>query len=173
MSNFLSTKGLVGTLGDVRRSNNFVVGIEDVTEDTNLELVIQQAFLPQVSLSVLELRHGNDAKKLAGVATWTGGTISIIDTLSKTELDALLAWFKLTYDPATGKIGYSGDYKKNGYIAEYAADGSYERKWPVEGMWISSPDFGKLDSSTNDLKQISFVIEIDPPRSGINPTYNY
>jgi hypothetical protein len=80
----LSTKGLTGLLGDIRKNNNFIVHINDVTVDgNNIDLVIQQAFLPQVCLNVLEFRHGNDAKKLAGVATWQGGQITILDTLSK------------------------------------------------------------------------------------------
>lgn len=160
-----STKQLTGRLGDVRRTNNFIVTIKDVTDNSDLELIIQRAFLPKVSLNVLEMRHGNDAKKFAGVATWEGGQITILDTLKRDELDALLEWFKATYNWATGQVGYAGDYKKEGYISEYAADGKFMRKWAVEGMWISDLDPGELDASQGEMKQISFTIQIDPSRS--------
>lgn len=160
-----STKQLTGRLGDVRRTNNFIVTIQDVTDNSDLELIIQRAFLPKVSLNVLELRHGNDAKKFAGVASWEGGQITILDTLKRDELDTVLEWFKSTYDWVTGDVGYAGDYKKTGYISEYAADGKFMRRWPVEGMWISELDPGELDASQGEMKQITFTIQIDPSRA--------
>jgi hypothetical protein len=157
-----STKQLTGLLGDVRRTNNFVVTILDVTDNSDLDLVIQQAFLPKVSLNVLELRRGNDALKFAGVASWEGGQITILDTLQRTELDAVLAWFKQTYNWKTREIGIASEYKKAGYISEFAADGRYMRKWPISGMWISNIDPGSLDAAQGEFKQITFTIQIDP-----------
>ena len=81
-----STRGLVGNLGDVRRTNNFVVTITDITDGNNLDLVIQRAFLPKVSLQPIEVRRGNDAIKLAGVASWQGGQITILDVVSTKNL---------------------------------------------------------------------------------------
>jgi len=166
----LSTKGLTGLLGDIRKNNNFIVHINDITIDgNNLDLVIQQAFLPQVSLNVLEFRHGNDAKKLAGVATWQGGQITILDTLSRAELDVLLDWFYATYNPETGAIGLASEYKKNGYITEFASDGRYQRRWDVKGLWISEFNPGALDAASGDMKQIQLTIQIDP--GNFKPTY--
>lgn len=165
-NNNLSTRGLVGLLGDLRKSNNFIVHIDDVTVDGNyLDLIIQRAFLPKVSLSVIELRHGNDAIKFAGQATWEGGQITILDTLSRTELDSVIEWYKATYNPdADGgsTIGRASVYKKSGYITEFASDGSYSRKWPTRGMWISDLDLGTLDAENANTKEISFTIQIDP-----------
>lgn len=152
-------------LGDVRRNNNFIVTINEVSDGTDLELVITQAFLPSVSLNVLDLRHGNDSKKFAGVATWNGGQINIWDTLSKEELDAVLTWFKKTYNWTNGAVGVAKDYKKSGFITEYAADGKYIRQWKVEGMWISNIDLGALDASSGEMKQVSLTVEIDPSRN--------
>lgn len=160
-----STKQLSGLLGDVRRTNNFIVTITDVTEGNDLSLVIQRAFLPKFSLQPLELRHGNDALKFAGVASWEGGQITVIDTLKRDELDAVLAWLKETYDWTTGEIGYAGDYKKSGYIEEFASDGRFLRRWQVEGLWISDPDMGELNAAQGDMKELSFTIQIDPSRS--------
>ena len=174
MGKIISTKNLTNLLGDVRRTNNFILSIGGVmTADNSLELIVQKAFLPKVSLNVLELRHGNDAKKFAGVASWEGGQVTIIDTLNQDELSALLAWFKITYDWEEGNIGYaegSSGYKKKGFITEYGSNGAFIRKWLVEGMWISDLDPGELDATQGELKQISFTIQIDPSRS-FAPTY--
>jgi len=166
----MSTKGLTGLLGDVRKVNNFIVYIEDVTEDGNsLDLVIQRAFLPQVSLQPLEFRHGNDSKKLAGVASFQSGSITILDTLSRAEYDILVDWFYQTYNPETGAIGLADDYKKVGAIIEFAADGRYQRRWNIEGMFISEMQLGTLDASANDMKQVQLTIQIDP--SPMKPQY--
>lgn len=164
----------LGLLGDVRRTNNFRLTILGVTgEDNYLDLIIQRAFLPKVSLQVLELRHGNDVKKLAGVASWQGGQVTIMDVLSPKELNTLIEWFKQTYDSKTGTIGIASEYKKKGYIHEYAADGRLERRWPVEGLWISDLDPGVLDATNNSPKEITFTLQIDPP-SQMEPDYlNY
>jgi len=166
----LATRGLTGKLGDSRRQNNFVLHIEDVTTDGNsLDLIVQQAFLPQVSLNVLNLQHGNDSIKLAGVASWQGGQITILDTLSRIELDTLLSWFGQTYDAVDGSIGLASEYKKGGYVTEYAGDRRYQRRWTIVGMWISTPNFGQLNAASGEMKEMSFTIEIDP--SPLTPEY--
>lgn len=171
-NNNMSVKGLTGRLGDIRRTNNFILTINDVTNDNNLSLVVQQAFIPRYNLQVLEFRRGVDSKKLPGAATWTGGTITILDTLSKDELEALHDWAEKTYDSRNGKIGKAEDFKKTGTLTEYASDGTLSRSWDLEGMWISEFDYGQLDASTSELKRVTFTIQIDPPTTkGIRPTY--
>ena len=38
-----------------------------------------------------------------------------------------------------------------------------ERRWPVEGLWISDLDPGVLDATNNSPKEITFTLQIDPP----------
>lgn len=169
---YYNTRGLKGLLGEVRRPNNFKIvinGIRADEDDVNLELIMQRAFLPKVTLNPIELRHGNEALKFAGAASWEGGQITILDTLSKKELNILLDWFNDTYDTETGTLGLAEEYKKTATIYEYAADGRYVRSWPIEGAWISSVDLGTLDATSDALKEISFVIQIDP--SPLRPKY--
>lgn len=177
----MSTIGLTGMLGDVRRQNNFVLTIKDVTDSkerpNNLDLVIQQAFLPKVSLQVIELRHGNESIKLAGAASWEGGTVTILDVLSKAELEAINDWFDQTYDFETGQVGFADSipgvagsgYKKDGFITEYASDGKFARQWDVRGMWINNLDLGALNAAQAEGKELSFTIQIDP--SPTRPRY--
>jgi len=169
MSDITSVHNLTGNLGDVRRTNNFILSIDGL-EGSSLDLVVQKAFLPRLQLNVLELRHGNDAKKYAGVASWEGGQVTIWDTLSQLELDAVLAWYQSTYDWETGVIGNSAEYKKAGTIREYAANSQFIREWRLQGLWISELDLGELDASQGEMKQISFTIQIDPQQS-FAPSY--
>lgn len=169
--NLRNTRKLTGLLGDVRRTNNFVVTIEGVTDEgNNLDLIIQQAFLPKVSITPIELRHGNEAIKLAGAVNWEGGTLTILDVLSKDELDAIEKWHNSTYNFETGQVGFANDipgteikgYKRTGYITEYAGDGKFARKWQLNGIWINNIDPGVLNAAQNEGKEIGFTLQIDP-----------
>lgn len=164
--NITGTRKLTKLLGDVRRQNNFILTIGGLKE-SNLELIIQRAFLPKVSLSVIELRHGNDALKLAGAASWEGGTVTVLDVLSRDELDAILDWRDQTYKD--GVVGIAHEYKKDGYVTEYAANGRFIRKWALRGMWINDLDYGELNAAVAEGKEISFQVQIDP--SPTRPTY--
>lgn len=160
-------------LGDIRRQNNFVVSITGVTTtgDNNLQLIIDRAFLPRVSNQVLELRHGNDSIKLAGVASWEGGEISFHDVLSEDELNAVMRWRAKVYDTKTGKIGLASEYKKSGTVTELGPNGEYKRVWNLRGMWISALDPGTLDSSSGELKKVTMTIQIDPTDDANLVTY--
>ena len=184
-----NTKHLQGALGDVRRTNHFRLFIEKVMDDKNdLDLIVQQAFLPQVSVGVLELRHGNDSKKLAGVATWNGGTITVLDTLKPNELDALLDWRDavVNFDEDVGTyIGYADDfsvevsgnstsvvvtgYKRQGTLVEYTSNGKLVRQWTLNGLWPSEINLGDFDATRGDLRTISVTLQVDP--SPLKPTY--
>ncbi len=173
-----TTRQFTGLLGDVRKTNNFVVHITDITEGNHLDLVIQNFPIPKVELSVIEVRHGNDALKFAGQATWTGGELRVIDTLSRDELDALLGWYEQTYNPNTGAIGLASEYKKNGYVSEFASDGRYIRSWPINGIWLSNLNPGDLDAGNAEAKYLSFTVQVDPGtyrpvyRDDIDESYN-
>lgn len=174
MSNMINTRALKGKLGDIRRSNNFRLLIKDITDapGADIDLIVQRAFLPRVSLDVLDLRHGNDSVKLAGVATWSSGEVTVLDVLSTAELDVITGWFSKTYKhdkEVGGIIGMASEYKKQGTIYEYASDGTVERAWDVEGLWISELNLGDLDATRGDLKEISMTIQIDP--SPLKPRY--
>lgn len=162
-------------LGEIRRQNNFILKISGVTTGgdipNDLTLIVSRAFLPKVSNQVLELRHGNETVKFAGVASWEGGEIAFHDVLNQDELDAVIEWHRKTYDPKTGNIGLASEYKKNGTVTELAPNGEFRRQWSLNGMWISSRDLGILDSSNGELKQVSFTIQIDPS-STLSPKYS-
>lgn len=168
--NKFGTRGLTGLLGDVRRTNNFILTIAGINPDQNLDLVIRRAFLPRVSLNPLDIRRGNDSIKLAGVASWQGGQITILDTLSRKELDAVLEWFNQTYDTETGAIGLASEYKKDGTITEYASNGRMVRQWTVNNMWISELNLGELSMADGTEKEIQLTIQIDP--SPLKPIYS-
>lgn len=176
IKNNLSTKGYTNLLGDIRRTSNYIVIIEGVMAGNNaLELVVDKAFIPSLEIGVLTLTHGNDSKTFAGQASWSGGTLTINDTLNQAELDALIAWQKEVYDPSTGAIGHAEPigigYKKLAHITEYSGSGDFQRTWTCP-VWISGLNHDNLDSSTQALKQVHAQIQVDPPQQ-LEPKYNY
>lgn len=165
-----TTKSFTNLLGDIRKTNNFVISIEDVTDTGNaLTAVVTQAFIPALEIGVITLTHGNDSKTYAGQATWTGGNIVIQDVLNQAELDALIAWQEQVYDPATGAIGVAQDYKKQATLTEYAGNMKFIRRWEFP-VWISGLTFGELDAANANHKQVTATLQVDPP-STLRPVY--
>jgi len=147
---------------EIRRENNFILTIEGLGKN-NIDLFVMKAFLPKVSINVIDLRRGNDSLKFAGAATWQGGTLEILDTTDNETFQAIYNWFKQVYDSKKGGvIGKASEYKKTGYITEYIADGQEGRRWNLSGLWISDFDFGTLNAESADFKRVSLKIEIDP-----------
>lgn len=157
-------------LGDVRKEGNFIMTIQDVTDGTAIELVIDKAFIPYSDSEVLTLTHGNDSKTFAGRVTWTAGSITIHDTVSQAEADALVEWRTKVYNPKTGAVGLASEYKKLATITEFAGDFQYQREWQFP-VWPSQLQFGNLDSASSNLKQITVVFQMDPPETNGPTTY--
>lgn len=169
----LSTKGYSTQtlMGDIRKSNNFVViidGLEGATE--SVSIATTQGFIPESEVSVLTLPHGNDEKKFAGKATWKSGTLVFNDVVEPEVLNALQGWYTQVYNPATGAIGNARDYKKMVTVIEFTGDIDNRREWSFVA-WPSTLTFSELDSANSNLKTFSMTLELDPPESH-NPIYS-
>ena len=183
----LSTRGYTKLRGDIRRTNNYIVTIEGLTdrngEALDISTVTTNFTIPSVEVGVITLTHGNDSKTFAGQATWSAGQMVINDTLNRDEADALVDWFKRVYkiNPnGDGVIGFANDvtdangevikgYKVNVRVEEYAGDLKFRRvqNYP---MWPSALNWGDLDASNAALKQVSLTLQVDPPAQ-IEPDY--
>lgn len=144
---------------DVQRTNNFEVIIDGLGEEFTLS--VTRCALPEASITPIELAYGNSKVKVAGQIEYPDGSIDCRDAILPDVEKQLLNWFHKAYDPETGKIGWSDEYKRDILINQYAPDGTYVRPWRLEGAWISTMSGGDLDSTNPDAKIISLTITYD------------
>lgn len=145
---------------EVQRTNNFEVQIVDVGGDT-LTFAVESTNIPNISNPAIEIPHGNAKIKVAGPVEYEDLTIEVKDFIIADTEKIINDWQRQVYDPVTDAIGFAADYKKTGYLYEFAPDGSNVRTWVLKGVWPNDVDYGQLSQDGGDKKMISMTLSVD------------
>lgn len=145
---------------EVQRMNHFEVLIEGLS-NVVVPLAVESFSLPDVSISPIELAHGNTKVKVAGLADTPDSSLTVKDFIVPDIEGLLYDWFQQVYEFRTGKIGWASVYKKNATFYEYAPDGTNPRVWKLIGMWPSTMTFGEFGYESGDKRQISTTLQVD------------
>ena len=157
---------------EVQRQNNFAVYIDmgknSRTTSNNkfltgdlITLAVDSCPLPDISNPTIELAYQNSKVKVAGAAEFGDIDLTVKDFIT-TDVERLLwDWRLQVYNPQTGQVGWAEYYKKNGYISQYAPDGTHERSWRLVGLWPQNLGLGDLNYDGGDKKTISMTLAVD------------
>ena len=144
---------------EIQRTNNFELVLDEFGNWFTLS--VESCPLPTITNSAIELAYGNSKVKVAGQAEFDQISLVVKDAI---ELDVeyqLWQWRKQVYDPETDKIGWAADYKKNGYIYQYAPDGTCARGWRMLGIWPENFESGEMNYDGGDKKNITMSLNVD------------
>lgn len=144
---------------EFQRQNQFECIIGGLSQDVTLS--VSKAFLPEVSLDVVEIPYFNGKSKQAGLANFESGSLEIRDAIGADIEKILYDWFSLAFNFETGAMGFATEYKKDITLIQYSGDGSISRTWRLKGCWISTFSGGDLDYASGDLKVITLTIQFD------------
>jgi hypothetical protein len=151
---------------DPMRQANFVVEIYGIPGEDIISLSIEKAFLPQLTLAEVELKHLNETRYVAGSPTWDNGSCTCKDYVIPSVASLLSQWSDLHYDRNTGHVHLAYMYKKTGKILQFGPDGSWVRRWELEGLWM--PVFNPGDSLDYngglDVVKIELTLRFDKAR---------
>ena len=118
--------------------------------------------IPKTTLEAMELDFMNEKVKFAGKATVEDMSVVYKDFVDMGTLETLSDWFYgETYNPLTGKIGLTKNYKKEATVTMYAPDGTHDREFYCKGLWINNFDAGDADQTAGDKKPINITYSID------------
>lgn len=145
---------------EVQRTNNFEVQLVNVGGD-DLTFAVRTANIPSISTPAVDLAYGNATVKVAGKVEFDDVTIEVRDFIGADVEKILNDWQKQVYDPETDRIGLAVNYKRLGYLYEYAPDGSSVRQWNLQGVWPNSIQYGDFDYDGGDAKSISMTLSVD------------
>jgi hypothetical protein len=73
----------------------------------------------------------------------------------------LMAWSKLVYNPATEKVGRASIYKQQGYLLEFAPDGTNVKTCKLEGAWPGNVSFSDYNNDGNDIREATVTFYVD------------
>jgi hypothetical protein len=180
---YLGTYHMVGdTRFEPQRTNNFevqITGLDNVLTDfkgglisnasASITLSVADYDAPSLTISPIEIAYGNNIVKFAGKPTFETSSITLNDYIGLKVEQILNSWYALTYDVKTQKVGLAKNYKKEGFLIEYAPDGTNIRQWHLHGCWISSLDLGKFSQDGNAVRQVTVTLVYDYASPVVNP----
>lgn len=158
-----------------QRKSNFALMIPGVLTE-NLMLSLKSTPIPPVGLTKQSIKYFNETVHYPGaVAPWESQTLVFRDYLDVDTVSALSVWYRQTYNPETGAIGWARDYKKSGeiYLLPPGMPGGgspgtvqaapfQKRVWDLQGLWIEKMDSGDLDHDDDGSNvEISLTLSID------------
>lgn len=152
-----------------QRSNNWTleIALDDVGDQLLIMSALEELEIPTTTIQPLELRDGNEVRKVAGSVTFQAVQLTLKDFIDMNVAQAVERWFRQVYNAQTGSIGLARDYKKSADIILTAPDMSRVRVWKLEGVWPSSVSRGRLSKLNVDKIQYTVTLEIDTAYPGV------
>lgn len=127
-----------------------------------LNLAVTSFSLPTISTPTVSIPFGNTNINIAGKTEFGGAnSITCIDYIGADIERIIYNWQMMVTNPETGQQGWAYNYKTDGVITEYAPDGSSLSNWIIRGLWPSEVNYGSLDKSSGDMKQIEISLTYD------------
>lgn len=167
-----------------QRTNNYevqIVGLEGIkdmygstiSQSMNASEIITLSTAsfeaPNITISPITVRYGNNSIKFAGVPEFPDSSIVLNDYIGVNTEKILSAWFSQAYNPVTEEIGYAAEYKKTAFLIEYDskyATGSKKydyqsRVWKMEGCWLANLQLGSFSAEGGAVRQITATMVYD------------
>ena len=116
---------------------------------------------PETTSEVKKTAYFNEERKWAGGTTVADITVTLNEYVDQRASVAMAEWRAKVYDPETGLVGNTGDYKIDGTMHFIGPDKGNEQKWELQGVWPSTFKAGDGDMSSSDQVEVSVTLVID------------
>lgn len=136
--------------------NRFILEIGDIPA-----YIIKAAARPSLTNGEIVLDHINVDRKVKGKTRWNDISITLYDPIVPSGAQAVMEWVRLHHESATGRNGYSTQYKKDLTFKTLSGPGEVIEQWQLYGAYILDANFGNMDWSTDDAVQIELTLKYD------------
>lgn len=159
------TRSNIATAGalEPQRQNCFELILLPPSSGTVIQFWLQSFPFPGGSIGVGTTNYFNDTRKWAsGPAVFPEKAVVLNEYVDARSSKVMWDWWSKAYDPKTGKIGLTSDYKSDGTLNLYGPDGSSSlQKWAAHGVWVSGYEGGSGDMASGDQVKITATLQID------------
>ena len=118
---------------------------------------------PTITINSVEVPFLNTSTFVAGRFNWETIDATFKDPIGPSASQALMEWIRLCAESVSGRMGYSSGYKKDIDLELLDPPGAVVQKWRLEGVFITSANFGSLDYSDDAIADIS--VQLRPDRA--------
>jgi hypothetical protein len=164
---------IVGAPAGTRNDGSSTAVASGTAADAELVLALESFPIPKENQGVIEQRHLNESRKFAGNVTFDPISVVYKGHVNSATRSILRAWRKLVYNATNGKVGFAkssnggtAGYKRNGYVTEFAPNGTLVRQTDVFGVFPTNFDPGDADQSGEDFTRITVELSIDKWNEG-------
>jgi len=123
--------------------------------------LIKASAKPTIENGEITLDHINVKRKLKGKSMWNSIAITIYDAIVPSASQAVMQWIRLHHESATGRDGYSSQYKKDIQLQQLSGLGEVIEEWTLYGCYLQTVNFGSLDWSAEDVVTIEATLNYD------------
>lgn len=118
---------------------------------------------PGLSFKELDVQHLSETVYLPGKPEWKTINLVLYDIASNGRPNPVYEWLKDFYDPETGFLGVSDDFKENNnvYLELYNGCGEILESWNFESVWPQNIEFGDLDMDISDILTCDLTLRYD------------
>lgn len=147
-------------------TNNFeirVYNMDGSTPDGNADLLtLSTDEIGEISeeQDIITVHYGNGLIKFPSKVSFSDVNWTLNCYCSPNVLEALRAWRKLVFDPATERMGLPSEYMKQVYFVRYDGQGNERDVMRCPGTWISSLNYGQANQTGGDLVKVSVTLVI-------------
>jgi hypothetical protein len=137
-------------------TNRFIMNVADIPS-----YIIKASARPSLTNGEIVLDHINIDRKVKGKTRWQDITITLYDPIVPSGAQAVMEWIRDHHESATGRNGYSSQYKRDITFNSLAPDGEKIEEWILKGAFIGDSNFGQMDWGTEDAVQIEVTLKYD------------
>jgi hypothetical protein len=115
---------------------------------------------PKPTNDVNEMDHLNVVTYVKGKTKWSPMNVAIWSFIAPSSSQALMAWFRLHHEAATGRDGYAAGYAKNLEFIRLDPTLVETERWICYNCILTGTiDMGGIDYSQSAPSKISFTVQ--------------
>lgn len=126
-----------------------------------LTLSVKSVSYPSTNIEKLTISYGNNSVNFAGRPNYGDVEIVVNDFIGIQSERILMGWSGLVYNPKTEVMGWASQYKRDGYLLEFAPDGTCVRRTQLRGCFPGTVAPGNFSNDDNSLREISVTFYCD------------
>jgi len=124
--------------------------------------VVKAAGMPEVDNGQIVMEHINTDFKVKGKSRWSDVSLTLYDGIEPDSAKKVHDWLKKHHNSESGIDGFAfSEYKKDITLEALDPKAAPVEVWTLYGAFIKTSNWGSMDWSTEDAKQIEMTLSID------------
>lgn len=124
--------------------------------------LLKASDMPTLDNGEIVIDYVNTDFKVKGKSRWQDITVTLYDPVTPSGAQAVHDWIKMHHNSESGIDGMAfSEYKKDLTLEALDPKASPVETWTIYGAFIGTSNWGTMDWSTDESKQIELTIKYD------------